>query len=206
MDLFPVPKPGDLPIPQLLGNPAPPGGPLEFYPPTFPPSSSSSVQIPRYTHEERSQSGYASHYNSGYYTNPEVSSSDNEAIHYVNGYGISEGTKQTQALAGNTFVQPIVAEYCGRNAILFVFNVRVVVSITEVLTLTESFVSQDLSVKLEGYFILRYRVFDIYSQEHAGDTSSRSVMAECYGGIFRMYPSKTFPGLPPSTELTKVCE
>ena len=30
------------------------------------------------------------------------------------------------------------------------------------------------------------------------------ILAECYGGRFRVYESRDFPGLPPSTDLTKV--
>lgn len=135
--------------------------------------------------------------------NQGTSGPDNAAIHYVEGYAVTEATKQTQALAGNTFVQPIVAEYGGKKAILFVFNVRILHKVMEIFQYIKRLPAQDLSVKLEGYFILRYRVFDIYSQEYVSGTSNRSVMAECYGGVFRMYPSKTFPGLPPSTELTK---
>ena len=30
------------------------------------------------------------------------------------------------------------------------------------------------------------------------------ILAECYGGPFRIYSTKEFPGLRPSTELTKV--
>ena len=61
---------------------------------------------------------------------------------------------------------------------------------------------QDLAVKTEGYFVLRYRVFDIFSTPI--DHSDRVIQAECYGGIFRVYSTKEFPGLPASTELTKV--
>lgn len=61
---------------------------------------------------------------------------------------------------------------------------------------------QDLAVKTEGYFALRYRVFDIFSTP-IGHTD-RVIQAECYGGVFRVYSTKEFPGLPASTELTKV--
>lgn len=59
-------------------------------------------------------------------------------------------------------------------------------------------------MKTEGNFILRYRVFDIFSRpyNYHGDLA---IQAECYGGLFRVYSTKEFPGLQASTELTKVC-
>jgi hypothetical protein len=57
-------------------------------------------------------------------------------------------------------------------------------------------------VKIEGTFILRYRVFDIFSQSYG--ISDLVIQAECYGGTFRVYSTKEFPGLQASTELTKV--
>jgi len=65
------------------------------------------------------------------------------------------------------------------------------------------YVLQDLAVKIEGSFILRYRVFDIFSR--AQGSPDLVVQAECYGGPFRVYSTKEFPGLQASTELTKVC-
>ena len=61
---------------------------------------------------------------------------------------------------------------------------------------------QDLAVKIEGSFILRYRVFDIYARTHRSD--DLAITAETYGGTFRVYSTKEFPGLSASTELTKV--
>lgn len=61
---------------------------------------------------------------------------------------------------------------------------------------------QDLSVQLEGEFILRYRAFEIYSRSDANEEIP--VIAQCYGGPFRVYSTKDFPGLRPSTDLTKV--
>jgi hypothetical protein len=56
-------------------------------------------------------------------------------------------------------------------------------------------------VKTEGYFILRYRVFNIFSAPIGHP--ERIIQAECYGGVFRVYSTKEFPGLQASTELTK---
>ena len=69
--------------------------------------------------------------------------------------------------------------------------------------LLTSFASpQDLSVRLEGEFLLRYRVFDMFSKLQG--TDDIPTFAECYGGRFRVYESRDFPGLQPSTDLTKV--
>ena len=57
-------------------------------------------------------------------------------------------------------------------------------------------------MKIEGTFILRYRVFDIFSK--AEGMSSHPIQAEWYGEPFKVYSTKEFPGLKPSTELTKV--
>ena len=57
-------------------------------------------------------------------------------------------------------------------------------------------------MKIEGSFILRYRVFDIYARTYS--SNDLSITAETYGGNFRVYSTKEFPGLSASTELTKV--
>ena len=61
---------------------------------------------------------------------------------------------------------------------------------------------QDLAVRTEGTFILRYRFFDIFSRILGHN--DLAIQAECYGGSFRVYSTKEFPGLQASTELTKV--
>lgn len=58
-------------------------------------------------------------------------------------------------------------------------------------------------MKIEGTFILRYRVFDIFSRPF-NRTNDLAITAECYGDTFRVYSTKEFPGLQASTELTKV--
>jgi hypothetical protein len=48
-----------------------------------------------------------------------------EIVHYFNGtYPISEGSKQTDALAGTTFVQAANLDYKGNKVLMFVFAVR----------------------------------------------------------------------------------
>lgn len=61
---------------------------------------------------------------------------------------------------------------------------------------------QDLAVQREGTFVLRYRVFDIWATVAGPD--QHPILAECYGGTFRVYSTRDFPGLQASTELTKV--
>jgi hypothetical protein len=61
---------------------------------------------------------------------------------------------------------------------------------------------QDLAVRIEGDFFLRYRVFDLFSR--TAGLVDVPVLAECGGGPFHIYSTKEFPGLQPSTELSKV--
>jgi len=99
----------------------------------------------------------------------------------VGNHPITEPSKCTNALVGQTFVQPANVDYKGKKSLMFVFA--------------------DLAVKIEGTFILRYRVFDIFSKGY--HSSELAVQAECYGGPFRVYSTKEFPGLHASTDLTK---
>jgi hypothetical protein len=66
-----------------------------------------------------------------------------------------------------------------------------------------TFYPKDLAVKIEGSFVLRYRVFDIFSKPY-NQRDDLAIQAECYGGPFRVYSTKEFPGLQASTDLTKV--
>ncbi|PCH40369.1 hypothetical protein WOLCODRAFT_67286 [Wolfiporia cocos MD-104 SS10] len=91
------------------------------------------------------------------------------------------GTLCTDQLAGSTFVEATPLEYRGQSMLMFIFS--------------------DLSVKREGTYILRYRVFDIMSK--AQDGPGIPILAECYGGPFEVFSTKTFPGLQSSTELTR---
>ncbi|KAH0589611.1 hypothetical protein H2248_005342 [Termitomyces sp. 'cryptogamus'] len=63
-------------------------------------------------------------------------------------------------------------------------------------------VAQDLALQREGTFILRYRIFDISSLAVPGMKST--AQTEVYGGPFKVYATKDFPGLAPSTELSKL--
>ncbi|KAH9914102.1 velvet factor-domain-containing protein [Fomitopsis serialis] len=105
---------------------------------------------------------------------------DPDIIAYMGDFAIRESSKCTTDLVGATFVQSSGLEYKGRKALMFVFS--------------------DLAVKTEGTFILRYRVFNIFSRASAVDIP---ILAQCFGGPFKIYPSKEFPGLRASTDLTK---
>ena len=135
-----------------------------------------------------------------------------EIVHYFKGtYPITEGSKQTEALAGTTFVQAANLDHKGNKVLMFVFAVRVsFLSFFPsgiLISSRFSFGRQDLAVKAEGNFILRYRCFDLFSRVSSTSTTSDGqtpVWAECYGGPFRVYSTKEFPGLRASTDLTKV--
>ncbi|THU88104.1 hypothetical protein K435DRAFT_680440 [Dendrothele bispora CBS 962.96] len=104
-----------------------------------------------------------------------------DIVHYVNGFPIAENSSVTTALVGSTYVMPTAIDHKGKKMLMFVFS--------------------DLAVKSEGFFILRYRMFDLFSR--AWDKEDPVIQAECYGGMFRVYSTKEFPGLQASTELTK---
>jgi hypothetical protein len=95
---------------------------------------------------------------------------------------ITATANHTSSLVGDLFTQalnlPIGPN--GKNSLVFVFA--------------------DLSVQLEGWFLFRYRVFDLFSVNNG----SQPILAECWGRPFRIYATKQFPGLEPSTELTKL--
>ncbi|KAF7360748.1 Velvet domain-containing protein [Mycena venus] len=101
----------------------------------------------------------------------------------IDGYPITESSRRTASLFGTKFVEPHRIGWTGNNQkqILFTFS--------------------DLAVRLEGYFILRYRFFDIFADPH---TASSPMLAECYGGPFKIYSSKEAPALKESTMLTKL--
>ncbi|EIW63120.1 uncharacterized protein TRAVEDRAFT_161227 [Trametes versicolor FP-101664 SS1] len=90
--------------------------------------------------------------------------------------------KCSHMLAGATFVQAEIVDYNGKKEAMFVFS--------------------DLAVKVEGTFVLRYRTMNLTSQ--TGTSRPFRVLAECFGGSFKVYSTKEFPGLPPSTALTKL--
>ncbi|TFK29457.1 hypothetical protein FA15DRAFT_663989 [Coprinopsis marcescibilis] len=114
---------------------------------------------------------------------PSPTASPNDVVHYVNNFPVTEGSKVTNSLVGATFIQPNLVEYQGKKVLVFVFA--------------------DLAVKNEGNFLLRYRAFDIYSRSQSLADDKVIMQAECYGGPFRVFSTKEFPGLQASTDLTK---
>ncbi|KAJ7777988.1 velvet factor-domain-containing protein [Mycena maculata] len=104
------------------------------------------------------------------------------SMHHVHYGSPGPGSqKVTTALAGTTFVQADSIPWNGRTSLLFTFA--------------------DLAVKTEGYFILQYRFFDLFSRP-TGHTD-QPIQADCCGASFRIYSSKEVPPLGKSTELTK---
>ncbi|KAF8161217.1 velvet factor-domain-containing protein [Crassisporium funariophilum] len=104
-----------------------------------------------------------------------------DVVFQIGNHLVTESSKLTPALVGEKFVEPTLVDYKGRKALVFVFG--------------------DLAVRREGAFILRYRVFDIFSGVRGNPDSP--VLAELYGGPFKVYSTREFPGLEPSTELTR---
>jgi len=95
--------------------------------------------------------------------------------------GNEMGENLTEQLAGSRFVQAIRMPVDGRDSLVFTFT--------------------DLSSKVEGAFVLRYRCFNVLSIA-VGDIP-RPVMAQCIGGPFEVFSTKSFPGLAESTLLSK---
>ncbi|KAF8510834.1 velvet factor-domain-containing protein [Gautieria morchelliformis] len=94
----------------------------------------------------------------------------------------AEESKVTTSLFGTTFAHASqIKGLDGDEVIFFVFS--------------------DLSVRTEGLFILRYRMFDIFSRMEGSEDVP--VLAQCYSGPVAIYSTKEFPGLRASTELTK---
>lgn len=115
------------------------------------------------------------------YPQPTVNGQPVEA--YWRNQPITPASNHTSSLVGDLFTQalnlPIGPN--GKNSLVFVFA--------------------DLSVQLEGWFLFRYRVFDLFS---VCGGSTQPILAECWGSPFKIYATKQFPGLEPSTELTKL--
>ncbi|KAH9485023.1 putative velvet family sexual development regulator [Psilocybe cubensis] len=112
-----------------------------------------------------------------------VHSSDppNDVAIRIGNHLVTESSKLTPALVGEKFAEPTLIDHRGKKCLVFVFG--------------------DLAVRREGVFILRYRAFDIFSGINGSPPSP--VLAELYGGPFKVYSTREFPGLEPSTELTK---
>ncbi|KAF8685082.1 Velvet factor [Rhizoctonia solani] len=95
---------------------------------------------------------------------------------------VDENSVLTSAVFGSSFVNAVkIHDLNGETVILFVFA--------------------DLSVKIEGHFVYRYRCFNLSSRVAGSDDIP--IMAELRSGIFIIYSTKEFPGLQASTELTK---
>ncbi|PPR00981.1 hypothetical protein CVT24_000275 [Panaeolus cyanescens] len=109
------------------------------------------------------------------------SSMPSDVVHQRGTHLVTESSKLTPALVGEKFVEPTLVEFEGKSLLVFVFG--------------------DLAVQREGVFILRYRTFDLFST--IMDVVHPPALAELYGGSFKVYSTREFPGLEPSTALTK---
>ncbi|KAI8996334.1 velvet factor-domain-containing protein [Trametes punicea] len=115
------------------------------------------------------------------YTDPSADTLDSDIVAWYGNFPVRESSRCTIMLSGATFMQAAVVGYKGKKATVFVFS--------------------DLAVKVEGTFVLRYRVFNMFSARM--NPPCVPVLAECYGGPFKVYSTKEFPGLKASTDLTK---
>ncbi|KAL7280882.1 hypothetical protein ACG7TL_005826 [Trametes sanguinea] len=110
-----------------------------------------------------------------------ANSDDPDIVGWFSDFPIRESSRCTVMLAGATFIEAAIIDYKGKRTAVFVFS--------------------DLAVKMEGTFVLRYRTFNVLSERTIPPRSPS--VAECFGGVFRVYSTKEFPGLKASTELTK---
>ncbi|KAH9925295.1 velvet factor [Fomitopsis serialis] len=104
-----------------------------------------------------------------------------ESAAVVDGVPVPEYSSRTHAFVGATFVSASCFHHEGRPTLLFVFP--------------------DLACNMDGTFLLRYRALNLFGS--ALETHTLPVFAECWGGPVIVYPTKDFPGLAESTELTK---
>ncbi|KAH9893495.1 velvet factor-domain-containing protein [Cubamyces lactineus] len=116
---------------------------------------------------------------------PVLSLADQQAedgiVAWFGSFPIHESSNCTQALAGATFTTAAVIDQDQKPTAMFVLS--------------------DLAVQIEGTFVLRYRIFNILSNRAV--PPYKPVLAACYGGPFKIYSTKDFPGLLASTPLTK---
>jgi len=92
----------------------------------------------------------------------------------------TEDTTENDVLFGSSVVQCVRLSHQGQEILGFVFA--------------------DLSVRREGTWRLHYQAFDVLQCSPGED---RRVLTHCVGESFRVYPNRQFPGLLPSTDLTK---
>lgn len=173
VDLFSVP-------PDALDSFVPP-------PPPPPPRQSSSSSHSGSSSRPSSSSYYHPYHHHHHHHHHHVAQHPRQALFpphthpSFDAHVVTDEMKCTTSLSGATFVQPTVIEYEGKKTLVFAFA--------------------DLAVKIEGHFILRYRCFDIFARVSGHE--DMPIQSECYGGPFKIYSTKEFPGLRPSTQLTK---
>ncbi|RDX48111.1 hypothetical protein OH76DRAFT_699952 [Lentinus brumalis] len=118
-------------------------------------------------------------------TSTHLSNSDDDIVAYYGNYAIRESSNSPEILAGTLVTTPITIAYNNREVLAYAFG--------------------DLAVREEGTFLLRYRVFDVFSKstDDGGLSHRIPVLASCFGGIFKVWSTRDFPGLSGSTPLTK---
>jgi hypothetical protein len=120
-----------------------------------------------------------------------------DVVFRLDNHLVTESSKLTAALVGEKFVAPVLIDHIGKKSLVFVFSVSLEFSQAKFLISR-----QDIAVQREGTFIFRYRVFDIFSS--VCGSAHHPILGEVFGGVFKVYSTREFPGLSPSTELTKV--
>ncbi|RDX45626.1 hypothetical protein OH76DRAFT_1357446 [Lentinus brumalis] len=185
VDLFPVVVEAGTTLTSVNPNGAPRFPPPLQAPTTIEPISARPVRrvtlVSRITLHEpstRQNPGSSTH-----------SSSDADIVAYYGKHPIREPSNSTGILAGTLVVTPITVSYNNRAVLVYTFAAS----------------AFDLAVRQEGTFSLRYRVFDIFSKttDDGGLSHRIPVLASCFGGVFKVWSTRAFPGLSGSTQLTK---
>ena len=131
-----------------------------------------------------------------------TSQSLQDVVFRLDNHLVTESSKLTPAVVGEKCIEPVLIDHMGKKSLFFIFSVS---SLSAYLTrLVSHLCRQDLAVQREGTFIFRYRVFDIFSSISGYARAGHPILAEVFGGVFKVYSTREFPGLSPSTEFTKV--
>ncbi|KAF7987059.1 hypothetical protein HWV62_201 [Athelia sp. TMB] len=119
----------------------------------------------------------------------------NSVLTNVGSHFAIESLQYVNAMVGELFVQPITMDHEGKQALIFPFAVSGVCLYEKCLSpilFSTCLRLKNLAIKMEGSFIPRYRVFDLFSPSKGQE--GHAAMVCCYGSQFRVHSTKDFPG------------
>jgi hypothetical protein len=171
-----------------------------------------STSVPPYTFPENTESqvlhaGHAgssqqtSYDHAGFAPRPPSIVYVSHASSPLSGTSVYVDQPRTDLIVGGKTVEPHVVDWMGERQIMFAFGVRFRPLHNFKFGALIVHICKDIAVKLEGTYLLHYRVVNLTDIAGVGYTNT---IAECYGCPFEVYTTKDFPGLGPSTTLTNV--